>query len=42
LDNVTVSPHIASFTKETRDKMEQKSFINCLENINFKKLNEKD
>ena len=42
LDNVTVSPHVASYTKETRDKMEQNSFINCLKNINFKKLNEKN
>ena len=40
LGNVTVSPHVASYTKETRDKMEQNSFINCLKNINFKKLNE--
>ena len=40
LENVILSPHVASYTEETRDKMEKNSFINCLKNINFKKLNE--
>jgi D-3-phosphoglycerate dehydrogenase len=40
LENAILSPHVASYTKETRDKMEKNSFISCLKNINFKKLNE--
>ena len=40
LENAILSPHVASYTKETRDKMERNSFISCLKNINFKKLNE--
>lgn len=38
LDNAILSPHVASFTKETRDKMERNSFISCLKNINLKKI----
>ena len=26
-------PHVASFTHETRDKMERNSFINCVTNL---------
>ena len=33
LDNVILSPHVASFTQETRDKMEKNSFINCVKNL---------
>lgn len=33
LDNVMLSPHVASYTQETRDSMEKKSFINCIENL---------
>ena len=38
LDNAILSPHVASFTKQTRDKMERNSFISCLKNINLKKI----
>ena len=40
-NNVTLSPHIASFTDETRNLMEQNSFLNCVKNIDLKKLSEK-
>ena len=33
LQNVLLSPHAASFTKEGRDIMEKNSFINCVENL---------
>ena len=33
LKNVILSPHVASFTKETRDSMEKKSFDNCIKNL---------
>ena len=35
LENVLASPHIASFTQETRELMEKKSLINCIKNIKF-------
>ena len=41
-NNVTLSPHIASFTDETRNLMEQNSFLNCVKNIDLKKLGEKN
>ena len=41
LNNTILSPHVASYTQETRDKMETNSFKNCLNNIDFKSLNEK-
>ena len=41
LDNAILSPHVASYTQATRDKMETNSFKNCLNNIDFKILNEK-
>ncbi len=33
LQNVLLSPHAASFTKEGRDIMEKNSFINCVKNL---------
>ena len=33
LDNVMLSPHASSFTKEGRDLMEKNSFLNCIRNI---------
>ena len=33
LENVLLSPHAASFTKEGRNMMERNSFINCIKNL---------
>ncbi len=32
-NNVLFSPHVSSFSKETRDLMEKKSFKNCVDNL---------
>lgn len=37
-ENAILSPHVASFTKETRDLMEKNSFLNCIKNLNIKKI----
>ena len=33
LENVYLSPHVASYTQETRDEMERNSFLNCISNL---------
>ena len=40
LENTFLSPHVASFTQETRDEMERNSFLNCINNLKIR-LNEK-
>jgi len=37
-ENTILSPHVASFTKETRNLMEKNSFLNCIKNLNIAKL----
>ena len=33
LENVFLSPHVASYTQETRDEMERNSFLSCINNL---------
>ena len=37
-ENAILSPHVASFTKETRDLMEKNSFLNCIKNLDIEKI----